>query len=207
MMTLIIGDQGSMGTRYRHIMDHIGQNYIGTDMDTDPAEVYDLAQKCDRTLICSPTDTHLDYIELLHGIGKPIMCEKPISKNLDEMTRVLNKVYKKRCPFRMVMQYKELTFSEKGYESFYDYYKHGSDGLIWDCIQIIGLAKGNITLNDKSPVWRCQINGDKLNLGQMDFAYVQHIRKWKKQPIQSMVSLMDIHYKTATYDMKLHARA
>ena len=46
----------------------------------------------DAIVICSPTDTHADYVELAAKAGKHIFCEKPLDLNLNRIIEVLNVV-------------------------------------------------------------------------------------------------------------------
>ncbi len=46
----------------------------------------------DAVLICSPTDTHADYVELSAKAGKNIFCEKPLDLSLDRVLEVLTVV-------------------------------------------------------------------------------------------------------------------
>ena len=46
----------------------------------------------DAVLICSPTDTHADYVELSAKAGKHIFCEKPLDLSLNRVLEVLKVV-------------------------------------------------------------------------------------------------------------------
>ncbi len=46
-----------------------------------------LLDQVDVVDICSPTDTHLAYIEQAAAVGVPIVCEKPLGRNGDEAIR------------------------------------------------------------------------------------------------------------------------
>lgn len=46
----------------------------------------------DAVLICSPTDTHADFVELSAKAGKHIFCEKPLDLALDRVLEVLKVV-------------------------------------------------------------------------------------------------------------------
>jgi myo-inositol 2-dehydrogenase/D-chiro-inositol 1-dehydrogenase len=46
----------------------------------------------DAVLICSPTDTHADFVELSAKAGKHIFCEKPLDLSLDRVLEVLKVV-------------------------------------------------------------------------------------------------------------------
>lgn len=46
----------------------------------------------DVVVICSPTDTHADYVEMAAKAGKHIFCEKPLDLSLKRVLEVLNVV-------------------------------------------------------------------------------------------------------------------
>jgi len=46
----------------------------------------------DAIVICSPTDTHADYVEMAAKAGKDIFCEKPLDLSLTRVTEVLNTI-------------------------------------------------------------------------------------------------------------------
>ncbi len=46
----------------------------------------------DVVVICSPTDTHADYVEMAAKAGKHIFCEKPLDLSLDRVVEVLDVV-------------------------------------------------------------------------------------------------------------------
>jgi hypothetical protein len=53
----------------------------GSEIIADPA--------IEAVLICSPTETHADFIVEAAKAGKHIFCEKPIAHSLDEIDRAL----------------------------------------------------------------------------------------------------------------------
>jgi hypothetical protein len=105
----------------------------------------------------------------------------------------------------MVFQYGEIVSNNENPHQFtsYDYFRTGNDGLYWDCLQIIALASGPIKLNNKSPVWKCEINDTQLDSSAMDHAYVKFIKKWSLGQIkQDPQWLIDIHKKVEDYEAK-----
>lgn len=171
-MTLIIGAEGSMGRRYQSILKFLNVPFECHDLKTlrpvGPLEKYD------RFIIATPTNTHLAWVRALDHYGCPILCEKPLSKDLSEAQEIAAC----KSPLTMQMQYLRLTRADDVGHSFYDYFHHGQDGLVWDCFQIVALAQGDCALLEESPVWRCMINGRTLLRGQMDLAYVEFVRAW-----------------------------
>jgi len=196
-MILIIGSEGSMGTRYKSILNWIGVEYICSDIG-DYKEKF--AQKVDsssKIILCTPTDTHHKILQEIIPTGKTILCEKPISKSLFELSDILNLCDKYRCNFNMTFQYSELVKNTAELPSFYNYFRTGKDGLFWDCLQIIALAKTSVDIRNTSPIWSCFINGQELYLSDMDEAYVSFIKKWINGEInQDHNDLFKIHEKT-----------
>lgn len=194
MSVLIIGANGSMGRRYQAILGYHGHDYLCADIETPLEKIDEMAQKSSGIIIATPTQTHFKFLSAIHQFKKPVLCEKPVTKDLSELEHLIG-LYKGQ-PLQMVMQYKHLDCGTGG-DSFYDYYNHGKDGLYWDTMQIIGLAKGHVKIYEKSPIWRCQLNGKRLELSHMDEAYVQMIKTWFIEPNQDLFEIRDIHLKVS----------
>ena len=201
-MIALIGSEGSMGKRYQAILRHLQFPFLVYDtcfMSLD--NILAQAKRCDRIIIATPTDTHVRYLRELLPSGKPILCEKPITKNLDEIEALHEWCNENGYTYNMVMQYKEYGLNlSSGRLSEYNYFRHGNDGLVWDCMQIIALARGPIILGEDSPEWRCVLNGRKLSIEFMDKAYVYMIAKWMRGGLdQPMAEILEIHRKVAHY--------
>lgn len=197
-MIAIIGANGSMGKRYQAILKYLYQPFKALDRaDMLSDEIIEAASECDRIIICSPTHTHIQYLNALLPTKKPILCEKPVTKDTDELEDLHAMCARHGYSYHMVYQYKELLTESRG-DSRYNYFRHGQDGLLWDCIQIVGLARGRILLNDQSPIWECQVNGQSLSLADMDKAYVTMVQRWIAGSLdQSMDEILKVHKKVA----------
>lgn len=55
----------------------------------------------DAVVICSPTDTHADYVEQAAKVGKHIFCEKPLDLNLNRVVEVLKVVKETNIKFML----------------------------------------------------------------------------------------------------------
>src|SRR3954453_15857989 len=75
---------GSLGTRAASSVDDV----MGDD-------------EIDAVAICSSTDTHVDLLVKAAEAQKPIFCEKPISLDLDEVTRALDAVAVSGVPLQI----------------------------------------------------------------------------------------------------------
>jgi hypothetical protein len=120
-------------------------------------------------------------------------------KKLDEVVKAYSDSY---ANLSMVCQYAELVDPELEGPSNYNYFKHGNDGMIWDCIQIIGLARQAVLIQETSPIWQCTINGQRINIQNMDRAYVENVRKWVSGQYMSLERIYEFHKKTHDYDQR-----
>lgn len=193
MKVLLMGALGSMGSRYCAILKHLGVDYSIYDVQLRMS-LESAAQGCDRVLIATPTQAHTfsirDAIRVLPG--KPILCEKPITKDMVELSKLIAECAEAKSDLRVVFQYKRAYLDDFGSgPTHYNFYRHGGDGLYWDCIQIIGLARGLVTLREDSPIWDCVINGTRLSIADMDRAYVAYLADWLHNP-ELCVGVKDI---------------
>lgn len=64
----------------------------------DLAEALDRAP-CDAVMICSPTDTHVDAIEMAAARGRAIFCEKPVDLSIGRVEQAVAAVARHGVPF------------------------------------------------------------------------------------------------------------
>jgi hypothetical protein len=201
-MILILGAEGAMGRRYQAILRYLGKPFRCADVRNPEDLVQEMASQAHGLIIATPTATHTQLIRKYLKYGIPILCEKPITKNVAELKELTMDIRRAGSPFRMMQQYSMLMEPRKIGKTQYNYFKHGSDGLIWDCIQIITLARGDVRLGEDSPIWRCMINGKALDLAHMDAAYIGYVQKWLTEPAQDLGEIVAAHEKTAEFQRK-----
>jgi len=177
MKICLVGGRGNMAGRYRAILKMLGHETVSWDLDEKP----DL-DTVDRFIVCTPTVTHYNVLMEILTIRKPVLCEKPVTKNMEELEAIGTRAKLYGTPFQMVMQYIFLVDPSKTGPSHYDFFKHGPDGIPWDMMQCVALAKEDVTLGEESPIWDCVINGERLNIAAMDFAYIEMIKYWLADP-------------------------
>lgn len=179
-----------MGRRYKAILEHIGIAY-----DEFDAGDWGLARETvgiTGVIITSPTDCHLENLKHFKGMDLPILCEKPLTKCKYELQEILDLGLK----LTMVNQYAYIDGVKGEFkDTYYDYYNTGNDGIEWDCINIIGLAEKKPTINNRSPDWKCQINGEKLTLERVNTAYVVMINDWVNNPTPNTEYIIEAHKK------------
>ena len=199
MKVLLVGSEGNMGKRYKAILDYLRIPFSCFDVKLF-GTIEEAAEGCDRAIIATPTAHHATSIYQVLKVlpAKPILCEKPIDKDISVLKMILSDCAVNGSDLRMVFQYRKV-YKDDGMigPSHYDFFKHGDDSLLWDCIQIVGLARGTVKLSESSPVWSCAINGQMLKQNMMDWAYVEYISDWLKSPMLCVgpSEILEIHEK------------
>ncbi len=200
MSVLIVGADGSMGKRYQAVLRYLNFPFICADSYTPISTMAEHYQKAQAVIIATPTAIHKSNLDFFSKLSKPILCEKPLSKDMDELIFIRDEVVRNRkSNLTMMMQYEMLTDLSCAGESYYDYFRHGNDGLAWDCLQVIALAKRRVTLKEESPVWKCEVNGQVLSLSDMDRAYVEFVKRWMARPGEDISRLFDMHLKVMEF--------
>lgn len=200
-MIILIGCDGSMGQRYRAILRYLGKDFLGFDRETSRDVILDTCKIADKVILATPTFTHHSFLTELLNYNIPILCEKPIVTRVNELNDIVNQARSLKSNLTMMMQYKILDDGKQG-DSHYNYFRHGSDGLLWDCLQIIGLAREKVRLGQSSPVWDCVLNGKRLSLSDMDQAYVTYVERWLTNPGQDIEEIDFIHKKVLELEKK-----
>lgn len=191
-MTLIIGSEGSMGKRYQAILSFLGKPFECYDMKFGG---YPQLDKYSHFIIATPTETHFRWVQNLDQYQKPILCEKPLSKDMDEVRGILACT----APLSLMMQYHAFDIPTSHGLSWYNYYAHGKDGLAWDCFQIIALARGEFEIKETSPVWSAGINGHEIERGHMDTAYLYAVINFYDGKYFSKDQMLEWHWKVDKY--------
>lgn len=193
MSICIVGYKGNMGRRYTAILDCLQEPWVGV-------ETNDTMKIADNYIVATPTATHMSIIKSIKRL-KPnarILCEKPFTLWPEELNHL--KQFKQNTIF-MVNNYQYLAREGEGI-TYYNYYNSGSDGLAWDCIQLIYLANGFIDLRQKSPFWECEINGTPIGKDEIDGSYVHMIRDFlSEKPVKlwGLPEIMEAHAKVLRY--------
>ena len=169
----VVGGKGNMGRRYAMILEQYCE-CKALVVDVDTLETYLDLQSCDGIIISTPTLRHVDDIIEYSKFGKPILCEKPIAKSILRLKSLLSR---DDIDLSMMNQYAFLNKGDNGHTE-YNYFKTGGDGLMWDCINIIGLAKTSYDIKNDGLIWRCVLNGDTVSIADMDRAYIDNIKYW-----------------------------
>lgn len=205
MKVLILGSDGSMGRRYQAILGYLGVDFTAMDIQRNTAIEMsnNISNVHSHIIVTTPTYNHFVWLKIAQEksyIGR-ILCEKPISKNIDEMFRISSWDLDLTMMYQYIFTDKEKSLGS--HHTTYDYYNHGSDGIVWDCIQLIGIAEGPVSLREVSPIWEATINGKPIIKDSMDNAYIKFVKHWLDGTLeQSKEDILNLHVKTA----RLHWR-
>jgi hypothetical protein len=181
---LVIGANGSMGRRYQAILRYLGIPSRGVDVETSRADRGGLASMSRGVILATPTPTHYALWRAMREDTPdrpdlPILCEKPWSTTLREVEAMAADP----APLAMMAQYVLLDPPRDDGMTIYDYFQSGADGVGWDCLTLLGCARGPVLLKQDSPTWRCTLNGRPLTLDEVLMAYVDLVARWLDNPI------------------------
>jgi len=194
---MVLGYKGNMGTRYTRILDYLGVDWGGMDLTENKG--FDRPGDIDGIIDAGPTRGRLRRLYDLDP-KTPVLAEKPFTLG------VIDRAYLqlKTRPIQMVNQYVHMGGHKlppgDSTLTYYNYFKHGGDGIAFDCINILGLATGRVILQQDSPIWKCELNGRSLSISDMDFAYIAMIEAWLKQPTPNWDYIVHAHKVAHEYE-------
>jgi predicted dehydrogenase len=90
--------------RDRGRLEEVRRTDRGVRLTTDRAEFAQLADLYDLVYIGSPPFLHLADITLAAGLGKPILCEKPLVTSTEQLAAVVDVVQASAVPFMLAHQ-------------------------------------------------------------------------------------------------------
>lgn len=188
MITALIGGNGSIGKRYQAILHHLKMPYRVIDPIVTPESLNGIT----RAIISTPTNTHCEVASLCQERGIPFLCEKPLSKDLEELKKFKN-FY--TLGF-VVNNYAFLRdFSKKKIKQIeYDFFNTGRDGLLWDVCQMVYLSeihKSDLVVKRKSWTWKLFINSERIQYEEIEKSYVDMIDAFLKNRVDDLWSLED----------------
>lgn len=175
---IVVGAKGNMGQRYVQILKLFGVRPFEADLNDEwPGDLWDGA------IIATPTETHIELVERLLRLKAPILCEKPISPQQDDVSRVCQQSINQGTPLWMVCNwqyacpnYVHLTPGK--HDIHYDYFKTGSDGYWWDTIQLQYLARQGSSIVNNSLIWKCTIDSKPITRIDIDRSYVTMLQEF-----------------------------
>ena len=184
MKLLICGNLGAMGRRYSTVASYLGIDHVGFDTKKDEGDAP--LEGVTHAIVATPIDHHVDTCGSLLSLGISVLCEKPISKSMDDLAYLTNQCAKSAGTLHMVNNWRFVLGRKRildaGHNSIHlNYYNTGADGD-WDLIQPIYLSRGYPTISRTSPAYDCSVNGTLINQMNFDMSYVAMIDAWIHNP-------------------------
>jgi len=144
MRVLVIGSNGRMGKLYAAIVRYLGHEVVPHDTDTGPIPN---RAKYEKAIIATPIDTHHEYCKWLAERKCDFLCEKPISKNIDEVCEIAGMCEADGVNGFMVSNWAfAIGASGNSVDGIKIHtYNTGNDGD-WDLIQPLWLLKDSSSL-------------------------------------------------------------
>lgn len=181
----LVGGYGNMGKRYACILKFLKIEHYIIDLTTEKT----ILPGTTGLLICTPTNTHYSVLKEYSRFELPILCEKPITKDPEELEKILQLPVNIRMMnqyeyfFRKKDDVKKIEITDKPKpNTYYNYYNTGQDGIRWDCINIIGLGlvheSKSIKVGNDSPIWECWIASKKIHRNEIDDSYIWNLEDW-----------------------------
>lgn len=159
-----------MGRRYKACLSHLGEPFKTIDIDTSADEKDQILDKCNKAIIAVPTRAHLDVIEECQFRNITYLCEKPLARYYPSKIKPTGGYIVNNWNFIAHDGLKKIS---------YNFYKTGSDGLLWDICQLITLSCLNLAYLEvqcQSPIWKAHFNDREIQYREIEESYIQMIQ-------------------------------
>lgn len=183
-MILLVGNRGSIGSRYEAILKWEKISYCTYDI-LDGLKPIDW-KKIDRVIVATPTDQHAHWAFIAADHDLPVLVEKPLSKSLEEC-ETLERALKGHEVF-VVCNYKYALGPNP--KIFYDYYNTGKDGLWWDVCQLIYLDP-DAKISNESPFLNLWVNEKLVRYREIEASYCKMVKDFAEGKYRNLWTLED----------------
>lgn len=201
MTVCVIGANGSMGRRYQAILKYLGVPFTTIDLgDNDFHDRFDSENFWSgfaRAIIAAPTSTHYFWAFQCIKNKKPFLCEKPLSKKVDECEHLMQFAKESGVQAFVVNNYwyafRETLGKHKDpfdWNITYNYYNTGKDGLWWDVCQLLYINEG-AWVQTEAPSWWCTIKGTSVPYKWLEMSYVWMLQDWIGGETENLWTLED----------------
>lgn len=174
---LIIGSKGNIGRRYVSIMQTYNIDGYEYDIINIKESVHDLIDKSTHVLIATPPESHVHYINLALSKGKYVLCEKPISYNLDDIKYLHNHPNKDKlnmvCNWIFLPQY-DIILQPNSYTIEYNWFYYGKNA--WDLIQPLYLS--HTFTYHSYPLFSVKVDNEMFTQQDFNYSYLKMIKAW-----------------------------
>jgi hypothetical protein len=182
---LLVGANGAIGTRYRHVLNYLDipfvsfdANYVKNPLKHETVITHRRLEEFTEqpALICTPTHLHFKHVKKMVDMGySDFLVEKPVFSEAHEYTEALGWA---GVSIHSVMNYKLLDSPGAIGPTRYMNFHAGKERPEWNLFQIVALARSEIEINLECPVWTCYLNGKKITLEQINQSYLEQVKKY-----------------------------
>lgn len=192
-MILLVGGNGSIGRRYQAILQFMRTPYMVHEANDTETFESKLKKGITKAIIATPTNSHVNFCREFANRSIPFLCEKPLSKNIDEVKWI--QTICKKSPGYVVNNY---AFLNEGLEPpihfRYDFYNTGKDGLVWDICQLIYLARkyeAELCVRTNSYWWDMEWGTIQVPYAWIEQSYMRMLRAFLSDKVGLLWSLAD----------------
>lgn len=171
MKILVIGHRGSTGRRYSKILLDMGNDVIGYDID-EISKGYHIPS-ADRSIIATPTSTHIFYAQLMQDRGIPYLVEKPACATHYDVDSMTGHMVNNWC---FVFPYTVLK--PGSHTIIYRNSKTGNEGYWYDTCQLHILSNRTGSIIKRKGGFDTTVDGVRVTLDDIEESYVRMIRSW-----------------------------
>lgn len=196
MKVLVIGSRGNIGSRYSAIVRYFGHELL----EYDPSKInYSMpdVDAYDCCIIATPVSEHSRYLKQIMPY-KPVLCEKPLSFNVDEVKGLARAANQMGAAAYMVNNWAFVGQHREPMSAgsiVINTYNTGADGE-WDLIQPLYLVEDieNIECLRAYPWLSVMIDGTGYGRDDFDRSYVDMVQAFleddcgKLWPVERMVT-------------------
>lgn len=186
-MIALIGGDGSIGRRYQAVLNHLTIPFRVIEV----GDSKDLLDGCNKAIIATPTDRHMDWAWECFYKNIPFLCEKPMSKNKQEIKSLMDR----GATGYVVNNWSFISTNygnHKPNSIYYDFYNTGKDGLVWDVCQLVLIADMSdckISVRTNSYWWHAEWGLEDIPYNFIEHSYMQMIRAFDRGDFQRLWGL------------------
>jgi len=173
MKILIIGNKGSTGRRYQKILEGLGIEVVGYDIEDAGKSL----PECDKVIIASPTATHAYYYYLYESTNPHILVEKPASNIIKDVEMMNCKMV---CNWAFV--FPDRILEPGKHQVYYEFINTGKEGFWFDTCQLHIISDGRGHIINSGELFFSRIDGVVIKQNDIEASYYRMLDNWLSRP-------------------------
>lgn len=181
-MILIVGCDGSIGSRYQMALTGMGEPYRGWDivheMEIDSSD-------CDRAIVATPTPKHLASVEdllLCHTGIRNVLVEKPLADSVNDAMAIVSMCEQAGVDLRCVCNWRwcvpSMELAAGSHDIYYRSPSLGREDPWMNVCQPIHYAKGHTPDIGLSDLWVGSIDSTPMEYLDICMSYRHMLYHW-----------------------------